>query len=348
MPIRQDIFGDVGLALDIGHWLVDLQKMRIRWPVGIGMKARKRIYAWTSFEKVVASYAEHERMRFMAYVEDLVRNPGEDRILRVSIKGTDTEDIPLRLSGRYVKVDGLAYIYGIVVATGHGLELESQAHSLSLVLDAVFYGSENGMVVFDDMLRITRANREAIEVLGVRNIDVPQRAIFAEMETRIPHDIRDHMMAALRQRATVSGIFRSQVTQFSYRWRATPWGKGAMGSRGVVVVFNRQPVETSTTGAVADVSRLEVLEHVHIPVVVLKPSTAEIRFANQAARNTFHMKSDSKHYVRNLVDLCGRAVPPEAYEEVRRGGQFVNLKMGARLSKVDSVGEDLLVEYGLV
>jgi PAS domain-containing protein len=347
MPGRQGVFGEVALALDIGHWLVDLQKMLIYWPVGLGVKSRKRAYNWTSFDTVVNQYVDNERMRFMSFIEDLVRNPGDDRVLSITAKGPDKQNIPLRLSARYMKVDGQAYIYGVIVATGHSLELEDQAHSLSLVLDAVFYAAESGMVVLDDMLRITRANREAIAVLGVKNVDAPQMAIFAEMESRIPTDIREQLMMALRQRATTSGIYRRPLGRELYHWRATPWGKGVMGARGVALVFTKKPVE-QVAQSENDVARLKVLENVHIPVVVLKPSTAEIRFANQAARTTFHMKADGKHFVKNLVDLCGRAVPAEAYEEVRKGGQFINLKMGARLTKVDSTGEELLVEYGLL
>jgi hypothetical protein len=350
MPGRQGVFGEVALALDIGHWLVDLQKMQIYWPVGLGVKSRRRAYSWTSFDSVVSQYADNERMRFMTFIEEIVRNPGQDRVLSITARGPEGQSIPLRLSARYLKVEGQAYIYGVIVATGHSLELEDQAHSLSLVLDAVFYAAESGMIVLDDGLHITRANREAIGVLGVKTLDAPQMAIFAEMETRLPPDIREQLGVALRQRASVSGIYRRPLTRDVYRWRATPWGKGVMGARGVALVFT----QASADGALAqpqtqgDVSRLKVLENVHIPVVVLKPSTAEIRFANQAARTTFHMKSDGKHFVKNLVDLCGRAVPAEAYEEVRKGGQFINLKMGARLSKVDSAGEDLLVEYGLM
>lgn len=338
----QQVYRVVGLPLGIGQWLVDLQKMRLYWPRGI-VSGQRVEYTWASFDDVVDRHFSDNRGRFMTYIEDLVRNPGIDRTLSIPVRNLQGELVPLRVSGRSVRDNGEAFIYGVLLAERRGLELEEQAHSLSLILDATFYAADSGMIVFNDQLRVTRANRKAIAVLGITALDRPQAQIFAEIEERSPPEIIERLTEALRQRATVSGVYHPPGTDETYRWRATPWGRAEMGARGVVSVFNR--LEDRLVPAAPAANRHAVLRHVHVPVMVLSPHTGEIAFANPAARAAFHLKGDGKSFVRNLVDVCGRAVPPEAYDEVRRGGQFVNLRLGARVSKLEGPPEELLVEY---
>ncbi|MBP0652028.1 hypothetical protein J8J40_33705, partial [Mycobacterium tuberculosis] len=78
----------------------------------------------------------------------------------------------------------------------------------------------------------------------------------------------------------------------TYRWRGTPWGRTDIGARGVVAVFNR--LEDRIIPSTVARSRHAVLEHVHIPVVVLQPGSGEISFANTAARSAFHLKDDGR------------------------------------------------------
>lgn len=343
MPLQQQqVYREVGLALGIGQWLVDLQKMRLYWPRGIASGIAEVAYTWASFEDVVERHFSDNRARFMTYIEDLVRHPGEDRTLSIYARNLNGDMVPLRLSARSVRDQGEAYIYGILNAGSHSVELEGQAHDLSLILDAVFYAAEGGMVVFDAGLAVRRANRKALAALGVNALDRAQAEVFADLEARTPPEIRSRLVDALRQRATVSGQYRTPLSRNLYRWRATPFGKAEMGARGIVVFFT--PIE-AVEEAPAAATRHAVLQHVHVPVMVLKPGTGEISFANPAARSAFNLKSNGKHFVRNLVELCGRAVPPEAYDEVRRGGQFVNLRLGARVAKLDGPPEELLVEY---
>jgi PAS domain-containing protein len=344
MPHRNQVYREVGLPLGIGQWLVDLQRMQLYWPRGMASGVSTIEYTWASFDEVVERHFSDSRGKFMGYIEDLVRHPGEDRTLSIQARNLKGDLTPLRVSGRSVRDHGDAFIYGLLCAGQHGLELEDQAHTLSLVLDAAFFAVDAGMVVFDHMLTVRRANRKALAALGVTALDRPQQAVFEELEERTPPEIRARLIEAIRQRATVSGIYHTPLTRIVYRWRATPYGKSEEGARGVVVVFERAeapPRETNETAT----ARHAVLQHVHVPVMVLQPGTGEIAFANPAARAAFKLQSNGKNFVRNLVDLCGRAVPQEAYDEVRRGGQFVNLRLGARVAKLEGPPEELLVEY---
>lgn len=343
MRLQPHIYRDVGLPLGIGQWLVDLQKMRLYWPRGVASNNLNATYGWSSFDEVVDRHFADHRAKFMGFVEDLVRHPGVDRTLAIQARNLEGVLVPLRLAGRSVRDKGEAYIYGVMQAAQHSLELEEQAHSLSLILDAAFFAVDAGVVVFDDKLAVRRANRKALLALGVTGFDRAQAAIFAELEARTPEEIRNRLSEALRQRATVSGLYRTPLTRVVHRWRATPYGRSEMGARGVVVVFERIEEAKETTEIAA--ARHSVLEHVHVPVMVLRPGTGEIAFANPAACAAFQLKKGGKHYVRNLVDLCGRAVPAEAYDEVRRGARFVNLRLGARVARLEGPPEELLVEY---
>jgi PAS domain-containing protein len=342
MDALAEIYRDVGLPLGIGQWQIDLVALRLFWPRGIGLGGAAVGYVWASFDDVIRSHFAGDRARFMGYIEEIVRAQGGDRILTIETIGPSGEPIPLRISGRYVHDDTGTRIYGVMLALGSWQDLEDRAHDLSLTLDALFYAADSGMVVFDVELTIRRANRKAMAVLGVTQLDRPQEQIFAEMAARAPTEILGRLGEALRQRATVGGVYRTPGTLEAYRWRATPWGKSDLGARGVALVFNRledrriEPIRTD---------RNAVLEHLRNPVMVLQPATGEISFANPAARTIFNMKRDGRHFVRNLADLCGRAIPAETYDEIRKGGQFVTLKLGARLSRIDGPAEELLVEY---
>lgn len=115
-----------------------------------------------------------------------------------------------------------------------------------------------------------------------------------------------------------------------------------MGARGVVAIFSRVD---RVVPATSKIDRYGVLEHVRSPMVVVHLETAEVAYANAAARTTLQLNGGRKYFVRNLVELCGRAVPAVAYEEIRRGAQFVNLRSGARVAKLQGREEELIIEY---
>lgn len=343
MPLRQEIFRDVGLPLGIGQWFVDLQKMQLYWPRGIASQSAIVIYSWASFNEVVDRHFSENRSRFMGFIAQVVRSPNEDHTITIQARNLQNELVPLKLSARSVRDSDGAYIYGLMQTTRHSLELENQAHSLSLILDAVFSAVDGGMIVFDDQLRVRRANRKAIALLGITDLDRQPVDIFADVEARSPQEITSQLAEALRQRASVSGVYQPPRTREAYHWRGTPWGRTGIGARGVVAIFSRQEESTTTTATKLD--RYGVLEHIHTPVVIVQLGTAEVCYANLAARTSLQLDGAQKYFVRNLVELCGRAVPPVAYEQIRRGAQFVNLRSGARVSKLQGQPDALLVEY---
>ncbi|MBP0587595.1 hypothetical protein, partial [Mycobacterium tuberculosis] len=86
MPLRQQIYREVGLPLGIGQWMVDLQRMRLYWPKGIASPSIDTSYAWASFNEVVDRHFAENRSRFMGYIEDLVRHPDQDRTISIQAR----------------------------------------------------------------------------------------------------------------------------------------------------------------------------------------------------------------------------------------------------------------------
>jgi len=379
-----EIIKQVGFNLDIGYWLIDLESRTVYWPRGLGRPAGhegERGYVVSSLDKTLAQIDEADQGHFRAFLADILKGAG-DYPIEVTHNATWGAKIRVRLAGRQLGVGKDAKIVGLVEVIDRWREAERLAKSLSFIIEALFISSDDGIVIFDNQLKIRRLNRNALDLFGITEADEERGDWSETIEEKLPRSTRDALLEAIENSVAVSGTLNlGGLGGSRLAWRANPWGSGIGEMSGLVMT-----VQTKASGqgrsalaAERELLRAEVaslhaekpappppvlppaprlastdpdghshraLEWVKHPIVLVSISTGEVVFANRSARDHFHLPSGRRIFVENVYDLSGFACDVDPLAITSAGGVVSRLRLGARVGRMLDYDEDLLfIEY---
>jgi PAS domain-containing protein len=373
-----DVIQKVGYALDIGYWVIELENRTVYWPKGLGRPADQpgeSGYAATSLDRILAMIDEADQGLFRGFLSDILSADGADRVIEIGVTATWGGHARVRLAGRKVGHGKESRIIGLLEVISRWKETERLAKSLGHIVEALFISSDAGIVLFDADLRVSRLNRNALELFAVTDADEADGNYSAAIEAKLPVKTRDLLKEAIATSSAVSGTLSlGGLGEPRLSWRANPWGDG--DASGVVMVFSRprlsraadiaeielrqeRPIPPPTFAAVPTLppppaahvdeppeSRHRALEWVKHPIVLVSISTGEIAYANRHAREFYHLPTGKRWFVENLYDVSGFTCYPDPLAIVAAGGHVLRLKLGARVGRMFDYDDDLLfIEY---
>lgn len=380
MPDFVDVVRNVGYALDIGFWVIELDTRVVYWPKGLGRpetEAGDRGYAASPLDQVLAMVDEADLGRFRGYLADVVTADGAIRVIEVGVSATWGGHLDVRFAGRKVGSGRESRVVGLVQVVDRRKAAERLARSLGFVIEALFISVDGGVVIFDSDLKVRRLNRNALDLFGVAEADESDGSYSAAVESQIPPKVRDLLREALASSSSVSGTLTlGGLGGPRLFWRANPWGTGEGDASGIVMVvgsLRRQriadlaeidlrssaPDRASAFAAVPTLpptpppppgdtpaDRHRALEWVRHPIVLVSIRTGEIAFANRIARELFHLPAASRWFVENVYDISGFTCDPDGLAIAAAGGHLLRLPFGARVGRMFGYDDDLLfVEY---
>lgn len=381
-----EIIKKVGYELDIGYWLIDLDSRTVYWPRGLGRPVEQdgeRSYAASSLDKTLAQIDEADQGRFRTFLADILKGVGNYPI-EITHNASWGAKIRVRMAGRQLGVGKEAKIVGLVEVIDRWREAERLAKSLSFIIEALFISSDDGILIFDNQLKIRRLNRNALDVFGITEADEDRGDWSETIEAKLPRSTREALLDAIENSVAVSGTLNlGGLGGARLVWHANPWGSGIGDMSGLVMTVKAKVPNRVRTALVAerellnaeapsisareplppapppelppvprartadpDGQRHRALEWVKHPVTLVSISTGEIVFANRSARDHFHLSGDKRIFVENVYDLSGFACDVDPLVITTAGGNVVRLRLGARVGRMLDYDEDLLfIEY---
>ena len=376
-----DIVKQVGYTLDIGYWMIEIERRVAYWPKGLGRpksEGEERGYQVAPLDKVLARVEPEDQGRFRAFLAGILSGR-TDETIELDFEATWGKRIRLRMAGRRLGHGHDAKVVGLVEVIDRWHEHERLAKSLSFIVEALFISSDSGIVLFDDQLRVRRLNRHALELFGVTDAEEASGDWAAIIEKRLPKGTRDLLLEAIENSSAVSGTLTlGGLGGPRLSWRANPWGEGVGEMSGLVMTFNakrqirladlaereaRQGPATAPAPAAAPeapvlppvpvvapeldpAARHRALEWVKHPTLLVSIASGEIVFANRAARELFHLPAERRSFVENVYDLSGFTCDVDALALGAAGGNVLRLRLGARVGRMLDYDADLLfVEY---
>ena len=387
MPDLSEIIQKVGYALDIGYWLIEVETRIVYWPRGLGRPADipgDSGYHAASLDRILAMIDEADQGRFRGFLADILTAEGVEREIEIGVTASWGSHVQVRLAGCKVGVGKETRIIGLLQVVTHWKDTERLARSLGHIVEALFISSDAGIVLFDSELRVSRLNRNALELFAISDTDEAEGNYSAAIEAKLPAKTRDLLKEAIETSSAVSGTLSlGGLGSPRLTWRANPWGDGSGEASGIVLVFERsrltrvadlaeielrkaRPVVATATAAApspfaaaptlppppavrADEpseTRHRALEWVKHPIVLVSITTGEIAFANRHARELYHLPQGRRWFVENLYDVSGFTCDLDPLAIVAAGGHVLRLKLGARVGRMFDYDDDLLfIEY---
>jgi PAS domain-containing protein len=378
--------------------MVDVEKSTVYFPKGLGRPHHEGEapvetgYQVLSLERMVTCVDAGDRDRFRLWIDGLLASSEDTRVVELLWHASWGADIHLRLAGRMTGSGGEARIVGLVEVLSRWKESERLARSLSFIIEALFISTEDGIIIFDNRLRVRRLNRHAMELFGITEAD-EERGDWAEViEAKLPRSTREQLLEAVENSVAVSGILApAGFAGPRLAWRANPWGTGDGDMSGIVMlVAAKRPTRSAVHSEIAaaigvqpaaaapspapgqsavvppapsaaaqaavrqDPSPISggvardhrALEWVKHPILLVSIDTAEIVYANRAARELFRLDGDRRSYAENVYDVSGFPSDPDPLSVAAAGHRLVHLKMGARVGRMFDYDDRLLfVEY---
>lgn len=334
----------VAAALGLRAWSIDFAAERVTWPDGLGRPGPAGRDLDLSLAAFGERFAEAERARVFAFVEDRVRHAGQDAVIDVTARGEGGQRLPLRLAGRICRTDHGLRLDGAVQSLAEVAEARWLAKGVSGILEAVFIADPSGVLVFDEHMRIRRANPAAHALFGVDPEGAPRSERMAAIKAALPPAVLDRFAACITSASAASGLVDLPGRARPCPWRANPYGGTAHDMHGVAVVLTPPAARAEAAPArPRDALALPVLEALQDPVVVVAVATGLIAYANRAARDLLHLEEGPTWRVGNFAEITrhfsGHRPAPVP------GALAVNLPSGARIGRLPDDDEYLLVEY---
>ena len=387
MPDLSEIIQKVGYALDIGYWLIEVETRVVYWPKGLGRPSDipgDSGYHATSLDRILGMVDEADQGRFRGFLAEILTAEGAEREIEIGVTASWGSHAQVRLAGCKVGSGKEARIIGLLQVVTHWKDTERLARSLGHIVEALFISSDAGIVLFDAELRVSRLNRNALELFAISDADEADGNYSAAIEAKLPMKTRDLLKEAIETSSAVSGTLSlGGLGSPRLAWRANPWGDGSGDASGVVMVFERsrltrvadlaeielrksRPVAAAAVAAAPTAfaaaptlppppaahadeppeSRHRALEWVKHPLVLVSIATGEIAFANRHARELYHLPPAKRWFVENLYDVSGFTCDPDPLAIVAAGGHVLRLKLGARVGRMFDYDDDLLfIEY---
>ena len=376
-----EIVKQVGYTLDIGYWLIDLERRLVYWPKGLGAPkdgSGERRYHASPLDRMIERVDPEDRGRFRAFLGRIL-DGATDGAIELTILSSWGGKSRLRLAGRRTGQGREAKVVGLVEVLDRWLEQERLAKNLSFIVEALFISSESGIVIFDSQLHVRRLNRNALDLFGVTDAEEESGDWASIIEKRLPKATRDLLVEAIESSSAVSGTLSlGGLGAPRLAWRANPWGSGSGDMSGLVMTFSAKrqvrfaelaerealngktpsdrdeatatpilpPAHVSPTGEEDEQARHRALEWVKHPILLVSIATGEIAFANRSARELYHLPADKRSFVENVYDLSGFTCDVDALAIGVAGGHVLRLKLGARVGRMLDYDADLLfVEY---
>ncbi|MCE1235195.1 MAG: PAS domain-containing protein [Hyphomicrobiales bacterium] len=377
-----EIVKQVGYTLDIGYWLIDLERRLVYWPKGLGRPRTEvgdRGYQASPLDKMIERVDPEDQGRFRAFLAGILAG-GRDEAIEITHLASWGEKVALRLAGRRSGHGHDTKIIGLVEVIDRWREHERLAKNLGFIVEALFISSDAGIVIFDGQMRVRRLNRNALDLFGVTEAEEESGDWAAIIEKRLPKATRDLLMEAIETSSAVSGTLSlGGLGGPRLAWRANPWGDGVGDSSGLVMTFNAKrqirladlaerealraatpkidepppppepelpPAHVSPVGEDEAQARHRALEWVKHPILLVSIATGEIAFANRSARDLFHLPAEKRCFVENVYDLSGFTCDVDPLVIAAGGGHVLRLRLGARVGRMFDYDSDLLfVEY---
>lgn len=378
-----EIVKQVGYTLDIGYWMIDLERRLVYWPKGLGRHDEggteaERGYRVAPLDKMIDRIDEADQGRFRRFLADILEGRS-DCVIEMTHLASWGEKIRLRMAGRQIGAGRDTKVVGLVEVIERWREHEMLAKSLGFIIEALFISSDSGIVIFDGALAVRRLNRNALDLFGVTEAEEENGDWAAVIERRLPKTTRDLLLEAIENASAVSGTFSlGGLGGPRLSWRANPWGEGEMS--GLVMTLNAKRQirvadlaerEALRSGAAAEPppppappeptlppapagapeeielqARHRALEWVKHPILLVSIATGEIAFANRAARDLYHLPAETRAFVENVYDISGFTCDVDSLAIAAAGGHVLRLKLGARVGRMLDYDADLLfVEY---
>ncbi len=380
MPDLSEIIQKVGYALDIGYWLIEVDSRIVYWPKGLGRPADvpgESGYHATSLDRILTMVDDADQGRFRGFLADILTADGADRVIEIGVTASWGGHVQVRLAGCKVGAGRETRIIGLLEVVTHWKDTERLAKSLGHIVEALFISSDAGIVIFDSDLKVSRLNRNALDLFAISDADEADGNYSAAIEAKLPAKTRELLQEAIETSSAVSGTLSlGGLGAPRLTWRANPWGDGSGDTSGIVMVFGR-----SRLSRVADLAEVELrhgrvgappafaaaptlppppasrseeppetrhkaLEWVKHPIVLVSIVTGEIAFANRHAREFYHLPMGKRWFVENLYDVSGFTCDLDPLVIVAAGGHVLRLKLGARVGRMFDYDDDLLfIEY---
>jgi PAS domain-containing protein len=254
-----EVVKKVGFAVDIGYWMVDLGKAVAYFPKGLGRPhdetepGMEAGYQVLTMDRTIASVDTEDRDRFRLWVDGFSLPTDQTRVIELAWHSSWGDILQLRLAGRRVDEGDEARIVGLVEVLSRWKEAERLARSLSFIIEAMFISIDDGVVIFDNRLRVRRLNRNALDLFGLTEDDEERGDWAAQIEAMLPRSTREQLLEAIAQSSAVSGILAPNgFAGPRLSWRANPWGTTDSDMSGIVmVVASRRPARTAVHAEVA-------------------------------------------------------------------------------------------------
>lgn len=382
-----EIIKQLGYRLDIGYWMIDVDKRILYWPKGLGLPEGQegdRRYFASGIDRVLERILPADQGRFRTFLAEILRT-GEDATIEITIDASWGGRVQLRLAGRRVGQGKDTRIVGLIEVINRWREAERLAKSLSFIIEALFISSDSGIVIFDGQLRVRRLNRHALELFGIDEAHENTVDWGETIEKTLPRSTRELLLEAIANSSAVSGtIALAGLGGPRLSWRANPWGIGDGDLSGLVMVVEQKkrmrtamlaehealagptppspapirvappppeprpapPVMPEGHPDEAASHRHRALEWVKHPILLVSITTAEVVFANRAAREAFAIPGDHRTFVENVFDVSGFACEIDTPRILASGGHMIHLVLGARVGRMVDYDDDLLfVEY---
>lgn len=373
-----EVIKKVGYTLDIGYWMIDLERRLVFWPKGLGRpatEAGERGYQASPLDRMIARIEPADQGRFRAFLAGILEGR-DDAAIELVHNTTWGAKVHLRMAGRRAGHGHDAKVIGLVEVIDRWYEHERMARNLGFIVEALFISSDSGIVIFDDRLRVRRLNRNALDLFGVTETEEDSGDWAAVIEKRLPKPTRDLLLEAIDNATAVSGTLSlGGLGGPRLAWRANPWGNREDDMCGLVMTFTakRQIRLTDVAERGAPAGRAEpapaekpslpkahvspvaegeaearhrALEWVKHPILLVSLSTGEIAFANRSARDLYHLPAEKRCFVENVYDLSGFTCDVDPLVIGAAGGHVLRLRLGARVGRMLDYDADLLfIEY---
>jgi PAS domain-containing protein len=387
MPDLSEIIQKVGYALDIGYWLIEVETRVVYWPKGLGRPSDipgDSGYQATSLDRILDMVDNADQGRFRGFLADILTAEGAERDIEIGVTASWGSHVPVRLAGCKVGSGKETRIIGLLQVVTRWKDTERVAKSLGHIVEALFISSDAGIVLFDSELKVSRLNRNALDLFAISDADEAGGNYSAAIEAKLPAKTRELLKEAIETSSAVSGTLSlGGLGSPRLAWRANPWGDGSGEASGIVMVFERSRLSrvadlaevelrkgrpeapaaiaaAPTTFAAAPTlppppaaradeppeTRHRALEWVKHPIVLVSIATGEIAFANRHAREFYHLPAGKRWFVENLYDVSGFTCDPDPLAIVAAGGHVLRLRLGARVGRMFDYDDDLLfIEY---
>jgi len=344
MPTGSDVGSQMATALGLGRWSVDFARGLVFWPEGIGEREMPVLEVGFALASFGDRFVDADRPRILPYIEEIVAKAGTDVVIDVAALGSDRARIPLRLVGRASRDEAGVVVTGLVQAAGDLERARWLARGVSNILEAAFLADSSAVLIFDERMKIRRANPVAHAMFGVQMLGVPRAKRMAAIQAALPAAAVERFAECLSSFTASTGWMDLPDAALSCPWRANPYGGFGREMRGLVVVLAPPPAQIPADQRSPSLDRLalSVLDELPSPIFVVAVRTNLIVVANRAARELAHLVPDTQYRVENFMDLTrhfvGRRPPPMV------GTASVTLPYGARITRICEE-EYILVEY---